>query len=211
MSIKALLLSILCALLILGAGIVIYRLTRFRGVAPIKNYPSLGTDIVAFGDSLVEGVGSTNGNDFVSLLSAKIGEPIINLGHSGDTTQDGISRTNELNNYNPKVVLLLLGGNDHLKQIPVTDTHKNLATLISDFQNRGAIVLLLGVRGGLFNDRFGVEFEDLSTTYHTAFVPDVLSGLFGRPDFMSDAVHPNNVGYARIAERIYPVLAPLLK
>ncbi|MGB2580416.1 MAG: arylesterase, partial [Minisyncoccia bacterium] len=46
----------------------------------ITNYPSKGTDIIAFGDSLVVGVGSTNANDFVSLLSQKIGMPIINLG-----------------------------------------------------------------------------------------------------------------------------------
>ena len=174
----------------------------FSSPLPITNYPSQGTDIIAFGDSLVGGVGSTDGNDFVSLLSKKIGQPIVNLGHAGDTTADGITRINQLDSYKPKVVLLLLGGNDHLKKIPILETRKNLATLIENIQARGAIVLLLGVRGGLLNDRFDTEFENLQNTYHTAFVPDVLDGLFGDMQYMSDAIHPNDAGYGVIAERM---------
>ncbi|PIR40833.1 MAG: arylesterase [Candidatus Yonathbacteria bacterium CG10_big_fil_rev_8_21_14_0_10_43_136] len=183
----------------------------FSHTAPITNYPSKGTDIIAFGDSLVEGLGSTSGNDFVSLLSRKIGQPIINLGHAGDTTADSIARISKLNDYNPKVVLLLLGGNDHLRKIPITDTHKNLAVLIENIQARGAVVLLLGVRGGLFNDKFDTEFEALRNTYHTAFVSDVLDGLFGNDKYMSDVIHPNDIGYAMIADRIYTVLIEVLK
>jgi lysophospholipase L1-like esterase len=82
----------------------------------IKNFPSKGTDIVAFGDSLIVGLGATEGNDFVSILSKKIGLNIINLGVSGNTTEDGLNRINELDQYDPKVVLLLLGGNDAIKQ-----------------------------------------------------------------------------------------------
>ncbi|MFA6006974.1 MAG: GDSL-type esterase/lipase family protein [Candidatus Paceibacterota bacterium] len=196
-------------ILIAAIGVFIFRSSGNPDL--LTNYPSPNPDVIAYGDSLVEGVGSTDGNDFVSLLSAKIGQPITNLGRSGDTTVDGIARIGELDNYNPKVVLLLLGGNDHLKQIPITETHNNLAILIQNIQARGAVVLLLGVRGGLFNDRFGPEFQNLSQTYHTAFVPDVLAGLFGNVNYMSDAIHPNNAGYQIIADRIYPVLAPLLK
>lgn len=179
--------------------------------APIANYPSSGTDIIAFGDSLVQGVGATNGNDFVSLLSKKIGEPIINLGHSGDTTADGIKRLVELDAYNPKVVILLLGGNDHLKKIPIVDTRNNLAILIENIQSRGAVVLLLGVRGGLFNDKFDTEFESLRDEYHTAYVSDVLDGLFGNQAYMSDVIHPNDTGYAIIADRVHPILLEIIK
>jgi len=182
-----------------------------RNEKTITNYPSGGTDIVAFGDSLVEGLGSTSGNDFVSLLSRKIGEPIVNLGNAGDTTADGLARISQLDEYNPKVVLLLLGGNDHLKKIPVADTFKNLATLIENIHARGSVVLLLGVRGGLFNDKFDTEFEILQENYNTAFVPDVLGGLFGNDKYMSDVIHPNDIGYGMIADRVYRVLIEVLK
>ena len=183
----------------------------FSRTQPIVNYPSEGTDIIAFGDSLVVGVGSSEGNDFVSLLSEKIDQPIINLGNSGDTTADGVARISQLDEYNPKVVMLLLGGNDHLRKIPVAETHENLAVLIENIQDRGAVVLLLGVRGGLFRDNFDKEFEDLRDTYHTAFVSNVLKGVFANTRYMSDPIHPNDAGYEIIAERIYPVLKEIIE
>jgi len=182
----------------------------FFKTEPITNYPSSGTDIIAFGDSLVEGVGAADGNDFVALLSKRVGRPIINLGHSGDTTAAGLVRIDQLDAYKPKVVLLLLGGNDYLRKVPISETRKNLAELIQNIQSRGAVVLLLGVRGGILNDRFDSEFEDLRDTYHTAFVPDVLDGLLGDAGLMSDTVHPNTTGHKVIAEKIYPVLMQVL-
>ena len=160
---------------------------------------------------MVEGVGSTQGNDFVSLLSKKIGRPIINLGVSGNTTEDGLNRLNELDKYKPKVVILLLGGNDHLKKVPIDETFNNLGKIIENLQSRGAVVLLLGVKGNLFGDRFKSEFEKLSGKYKTAYVPNVLDGLFGNTKYMSDTIHPNDAGYSVIAGRVYPVLSKLLK
>ncbi len=177
----------------------------------VRNYPSEGTDIIAFGDSLVQGVGATEGNDFVSALSRRIGQPIVNLGVSGNTTADGLARIGELDRYRPKVVLLLLGGNDHLRKVPEAETFANLSALIENTQARGAIVLLLGIRGSLLGDKFEEEFEELHERYQTAYVSDVLSGLFGRAEYMSDPIHPNDAGYAKIAERIAPVLEQLLR
>jgi lysophospholipase L1-like esterase len=82
---KYVLYPLIGALLIIGA----YSLYMHFHQPQIKNYPPSGTDIIAFGDSLVEGVGATLGNDLVSTLSKNIGVPIVNLGHSGDTTADG--------------------------------------------------------------------------------------------------------------------------
>ncbi len=204
MKFRILILSILLAIFaVLG---VFYFWTE-----PVANYPSKGTDIVAFGDSLVEGVGAADGNDFVSLLSQKIGQPIVNLGRAGDTTADGVARIGQLDAYTPKVVLLLLGGNDYLRRISISDTRKNLEILIQNIQARGAVVLLLGVRGGILNDRFAAEFKNLRDTYHTAFVSDVLDGLLGNGQYMADATHPNAVGYRIIAERIYPILREVIK
>lgn len=201
---------LLAAAAILVAAVAIY-FFFFSGGQTIANYPSKGTDIVAFGDSLVAGEGSTDDHDFVSLLSANLGRPIINLGVPGNTTAQGLARLNTLDAYKPKVVLLLLGGNDYLKRVPQEQTFKNLAEIIQDIQSRGAIVLLLGVRGGLFGDHFSSGFQNLADTYHTAYVSNVLDGLLGEPKYMSDQVHPNDAGYAIVAGRIAPVLKNLLQ
>lgn len=195
------------AAVLVGLGVYWY----FLDTGAVRNYPSKGTDIIAFGDSLVAGVGASPGRDFVSLLSEKIGRPIVNLGVSGDTTADGLARLSELDAYNPKVVILLFGGNDYLRRVPQVRTFENLTEMVEAIQAKRAIVVLLGIRGGLLNDHFDTEFEKLQNTHDTAYVSDVLDGLIGKQEYMSDEIHPNDAGYARIAGRVYPVLAPLLK
>ncbi len=98
-------------LLVVLAVFFVYHFWPSQNVK-IANYPSRGTDIIAFGDSLVSGYGADEGSDFVSLLSKEVGEPIVNLGVSGNTTAQGLARIGELDTYHPKIVLLLLGGDD---------------------------------------------------------------------------------------------------
>ena len=176
----------------------------------ITNYPSSGTTIIAFGDSLVEGVGSTKNNDFVSKLSSRIKTPIINLGKSGDTTKEALTRLDDVLENNPKIVLLLLGGNDYLRKSSKEETFSNLGLMIESIQHSGSIVILLGVKGGILKDEYKDDFKELSKKYGTAYVPNVLDGVFGHPDLMSDTIHPNDAGYEIIAEKIYPVIKELI-
>ncbi len=169
---------------------------------PIKNYPPKNSTVVAFGDSLVHGEGATLGNDFVSLLGQKLGRPIVNLGVNGDTTADGVRRLPELLAYDPGTVILLLGGNDTIKRIPKDTTEENLETIIETLQKSSVVVVLLGVRGGILGDPKKDMYESLSDTYQIPYLPNVLDDLFGKQEFMSDGVHPNDAGYAIIADRV---------
>jgi len=42
------------------------------------------------------------------------------------------------------------------------------------------------------------------------YVPNILQGVLFKPVYMSDAIHPNDEGYNRVAERLEKVLRPLL-
>lgn len=176
----------------------------------VKNAPPKDGPIVAFGDSLVYGVGATPGNNFVSVLSRKIGVPIINMGTPGDTTTDGLRRLPQVRAEDPAIVLLLLGGNDYLQRQQRAETFKNLETIITTLQGDGALVVLLGVRGGILKDNFEERYETLAEETGALYVPDVLHGLITNKEFMSDAIHPNDVGYARIAEKVYRALERFL-
>jgi lysophospholipase L1-like esterase len=160
---------------------------------------------------LVEGTGSINNGDFVSVLSKKIGRPIVNLGIYGNTTAQGLARIDEVLAYNPGVVLVLFGGNDYLHDVPRNEVFQNLDTMVRKLQSHGAVVILLGIRGGIFADPYDPLFRKLAKTRGTLYVPDVLSGLIGNTKYMSDAVHPNNLGYDIIASRIYPELKKVLQ
>jgi lysophospholipase L1-like esterase len=166
--------------------------------------------IVAFGDSLVYGTGSSGGG-FVKLLEQAIGRPIENLGVPGDTTADGLERIDEVLELDAGVVILLLGGNDFLRQVPQDTTFANLSTIIERLQADGAAVLLAGVRGGLVRDQFAARYEELADRHGTAYVHDVLDDTFGVDGYMADQVHPNDAGYRVIADRVLPVLKEMLE
>ncbi len=192
-----------------GVGVLMY-FTLFSAAAPITNYPANGQTIVAFGDSLVAGIGATPDNDFVSVLEEGLGQPILNLGVSGDTTSDGLVRLDAVIAQDPKLVIVLFGGNDFLQNVPKAETFANLEEIIQTIHQSGSMVLLLGVRGGLLSDEYSDEFELLAKTHNTAYVSDVLAGVLGRSALMSDRVHPNDAGYQIIAERILPTIEELL-
>ncbi len=187
-------------------GIFFFRDSAYE----IRNSDSTGTSIVALGDSLVEGVGATPGNDFVSLLSTRIGEPIVNLGVRGNTSKDALARIDDVLAEDPRVVLILVGGNDYLRRVPREEVFENIRTLITQIQEYGSAVILLGVRGGILRDNFDADFEALARELGCGFVPNVLDGLLGNSELMYDAIHPNDEGYKLIADKVEPVVRGVL-
>jgi acyl-CoA thioesterase I len=202
--------------IVVGIGVVVGALYFFvmrdgiRPASTIHNYPSQGKNIIAFGDSLIEGKGATKGNDMVSLLSQKLGVPIINEGVSGNTSAQGLARIQDVLTQNPKIVLVLFGGNDALQKVSPDQTFANIEQIIQKIHEKEAIVILLGVQDKLFRDSYREQFDALAEKYNTAYVPDILDGVINHSDLMSDFVHPNDKGYAKIVERIEPVLRNLL-
>lgn len=179
---------------------------------PVVDFPRDGQNIIAFGDSLVVGHGASPGNDFVSILSDRLGHPIINAGRNGDTTQSGLERLQvEVLSQDPRIVILLLGGNDALRRMPMDQTFNRLADMIDQIHQTGAAVVLVGVRGSLFGDRYEEEFEALSEAKQVNYVPNILSDIFGHPSLMADSIHPNDEGNLLMADRVEPVLRELLE
>lgn len=198
-------------IIILSLSLVVIYFFFGNMYTPLVNYPPKNNTIVAFGDSLIEGRGSTGGNDMVSLLSKKIKKPIINLGVSGNTTGEGLARIEEVVKINPGTVIVLFGGNDYIRNIPKDEVFANLNKIISTLQSNGSFVILLGVRGGAIRDTFKSSFEDLAKEKGVAYVSDVLSPVFAKPEYMSDIVHPNDAGYVKVTEKIYDEIGKYLK
>lgn len=182
----------------------------FRTSDTITNYPPKNQTVVAFGDSLVEGVGATPGNDFVSVVGRTLGVTIINKGKSGDTTADGLGRIDEVTAEDPGIVIMLLGGNDVLRRVPKAETFANLGAIIERLQSAGAIVVLLGVRGGILGDGYASDFKALAKKYHTAYISNILEGLITNSQYMYDGIHPNDQGYVIVAGRVEKVLQKVL-
>lgn len=177
----------------------------------IMNMPPKNEKIVVFGDSLVEGIGATTGHDLVSLIAQRTGREVINYGKSGNTTRDALERVSHAMTEEAGVVIIILGGNDVLKRIPKEETFQNLEHTIDSFHKNGSVVILVGVRSGVVGDGRGDDYRNLAKRKKAIYVSDILQDVFGRREYMFDAVHPNDAGYAVIADRLVPIVADLFE
>ena len=177
----------------------------------IRNLRSTGETIICFGDSLTEGVGAGEGDDYPSALSRQLALPVVNAGRRGDTTADALERLSDaVLSKNPRLVILLLGGNDFLRQRPRQETRTNLEKIVLRVQTQGAIVAIAGIKLGLFTDEYGEIFEQTAEKFGALYIPQVMKGSLGSSSLKSDPIHPNGAGYRLIAERVGEKIKPLL-
>jgi acyl-CoA thioesterase-1 len=167
-------------------------------------------DVLAFGDSLTFGIGATSGNGYVPVLERRIGIDIFNSGIPGNTTGDALVRLNaSVLSRDPRNVIVLLGGNDLLQNVPLQTRIDNITQIVERIRADGSKVILVGVGSGAL-DPFNGALPDLASRTGSSYVPDIMSGIFGNPSLMSDNIHPNDAGYAIIADRIEPALRSAL-
>ncbi|MEX0877951.1 MAG: GDSL-type esterase/lipase family protein [Candidatus Spechtbacterales bacterium] len=205
MNLNKIIIYIAVVLLIVG---VVYFFTREN--RDVKQ-PVAGKNIVAFGDSLVYGAGATEGNNWVDVLSRDISEEITNAGVNGDTTESALARLDsDVLDKNPRIVIILLGGNDVLRRIPKEETLNNLEQIITRIQAEGAVVVLVGIPGKLL-DPYDDEYEELAKETRSAFVPNILKNILKNRDLMHDSIHPNDAGNKIMAERIGKVLTKVVQ
>jgi acyl-CoA thioesterase-1 len=193
--------------LAVGLGLFLY----LRSEPSYVNYPpDHGKTWVAFGDSLTSGYGASEGKEYPAQLGTRLGIPILNFGTPGATSHDGLTRVDAVLKADPRVVLLCFGGNDTLNGVSHDETFGNLGTMIDQFHQTGAFVVLIGVRSASVRDKYRSEFKKLAKEKRVLYVPNILSGVLGNPGLMSDYVHPNDQGYEAIAERLEKVLRPMV-
>ncbi|MDP7396157.1 MAG: GDSL-type esterase/lipase family protein [Lentisphaeria bacterium] len=172
------------------------------GSPPLVNTPPAANTICCLGDSLVAGIGVDDQADsFPAVLGELIGREISALGTSGASTADGVDLCEQIATGACGVVIVTLGGNDIMQQVPYDETEKNLETIFMNLQGRGAVVVFTGVLSPLSLSR-GRKYKALCKRMGVLFVPDIMAGIITNPRLRTDEVHPNAEGYRLIAERV---------
>lgn len=164
--------------------------------------------ILAFGDSLTYGTGASAQHDYPSILAQMIDREVINEGVPGEISAEGRQRLPaSLDEYRPGLLILIHGGNDILKQIAVEQTRDNLKAMIAEARQRNIPVVMLGVPA------FGIVFlhsakfyEELAESEGIASDLEIVPNILADNTLKSDAVHPNDQGYQRLAENIAALL-----
>ncbi len=200
---------ILAVLALVAAGAAYWLWGGKAATYPITNERGPGRGIVAFGDSLTAGNGAGPGESYPEQLAKLLGATVVNAGHSGDTTEAALARVDRDvlgSDPPPRVVIVFLGGNDILRNVPRTEFVANLESIVRRIQARGCLVVLVGIRSGLMNAYYSTEYRELARKTGCPLVPNVLDGIMGDPALMSDQIHPNGRGYARMTGRIAEVV-----
>ena len=182
-------------------------------------------NILFFGDSLTAGygLGNVHNESFPALIGQKIKAEgldyqVINAGLSGDTSSGGLARLDYWLSQPVKVFILELGINDLLRGIPPAQTYSNLDSIVSRVKLRYPEVklALMGMEipsfiPGVLAKDFRSIFRRLADVHNMEFVPFFLEGVAGLAHLnMSDGLHPSAHGYRIIADKVWPVIEPLL-
>ncbi len=170
-----------------------------------------GKTVVALGDSLTFGIGAASDENYVSRLAKDLNIIIYNKGVNGDTTAEALARVQaDVLDLKPDAVIVLLGGNDFLKNIPLNETKNNLAEILDILNENKIKVVLIGIHRE-FLSNYEKVYENLAREKNVAgYVPGILSGLYQHSDLMFNDLHPNAAGYQIMANRIEPVLRRVL-
>ena len=110
--------------------------------------------ILAFGDSLTYGTGSSRNNAYPAVLQRLTGRNIINAGIPGEISSKGLSRLPDLiQQYQPDLIIICHGANDILRKLDLNQTKHNLQQMIDIARDNNSQVILVGVpEFGLFLD-----------------------------------------------------------
>src|SRR5579871_2527101 len=175
--------------------------------------------IACFGDSLTAGFGVDH--SYPELLQKELDRRglhyrVVNLGVSGDTTQDGLDRISLVTAEHPQLVIVEFGANDGLRGQPVSNMEKNLGQMIETLQQSGIRVVLAAITlppnyGPDYIRKFDAVYSSLAARYKVPLIPFLLAGVAGNPRLMQqDGLHPNAAGTPIVTANVMRTLEPLL-
>jgi acyl-CoA thioesterase-1 len=197
-----------------------FMLVAFAISNPVK--AEIPPTVLVIGDSLSAAYGMDMEQGWVHLLSEKLsdqspGATVINASISGDTTGGGAQRLPSLlEQHEPTIVIIELGGNDGLRAYPIKQMRNHLGEMTDAALNEGAKVLLLAAEappnlGRRYTTLFRESYSELANGDTVVALPFIVESIFLSSDLMqSDRTHPNANAQPLLLDVVWPTLISLL-
>jgi len=168
-----------------------------------------GAMVLALGDSLTFGSGATPDTSYPAALASLTGWRVVNAGVPGDTSAQALQRLPSLlQEHQPVLVLVSIGGNDLLRRLPEADTRANVQRICELARGAGAQVLLLAVPRpsvaaaitGSLSDH--PMYAELADALHVPLQAHGWSAVLADESLRADQIHANARGYAQVARNV---------
>lgn len=184
--------------------------------------PTYDYTIVAYGDSLTEGLGVERNNSYPAQLERALHSlgyniKVHNSGLSGETSSGALARVDWVLRLDPDIVILGIGANDAIRGIDLDLTEQNIRNIIQKLKENNVDVILAGQ---IIFDNLGSEyvaqFEEMYPIIEqeedVSFIPVFLEGVAGNSTLNNrDQIHPNKEGYEIVVSRnVLPLVLDVL-
>jgi acyl-CoA thioesterase-1 len=179
------------------------------GREKVPKLPAIGPNdvIVAFGDSLTYGTGASEAESYPVVLGELIKRKVVRAGVPGEVTAGGLARLESvIDEHQPKLMIVCLGGNDMLGRSADAQVIANLREIIKTIKGRGVSVMLVGVpRPGLITET-APFYAELAREFDIPYERTIVIDVLYQRELKSDPIHPNARGYRKMAEAIAKLL-----
>lgn len=167
---------------------------------------NLNDKIVAVGDSLTVGYGSTL--SYTKNLEQISGYSILNKGFNGAKTEDIVRDLPDILEDKPKLVLLSIGGNDMLRKIEDEKIKNNLEEIIVTLKESNIEVVLISQPRPSISGMIGVLndadfYEEIADKHNVLLIENLFSKYLSKKEYKSDLIHLNDKGYKEFSKDLY--------
>lgn len=163
--------------------------------------------ILAFGDSLTYGTGTSRDKAYPAVLESLIQRKVINAGSPGEITEKALQRLPSLiKQYQPTLIILCEGGNDILRKLDLNKTKDNLQQMIDIARQQDIQLVIIAVPQFDLYLNASPIYRELADANKLVIENTILSHILGTGTLKSDHIHPNEKGYRLLAENIKSLL-----
>jgi acyl-CoA thioesterase-1 len=178
--------------------------------------------VLVFGDSLSAGFGIDVDQSWTALLQRRLDEQgyeyrVVNASISGETTEGGAARIESaLDNFDPALIILQLGGNDGLRGFPPSRMKKNLDKIVRTSKDYGAAVVLLGIRipmnyGQRYRNAFENVYREIAAELDVPWIEFFMEGVALNDNLMQpDGIHPNAAAQPILLDNVWSIISEAL-